>query len=256
MTDDRRTGETTMDAQIEALMSDSGNTEAHPDLSRPGGSAPREALDREEQLIRDSVLRMGALVEAAIREAARALVAHDAALALDVIKGDAIINEAQRGVSRLIAVTIATQQPVARDLRYLLTLDHVTYELERMGDHAASVAKAVIKLAPEPPLEHHIHLPEMAERSAVLVHGVLRALIESDAIKAREIAVQDDEIDRLYHATFDEVVVLMRADPANVERGTRIIIASHYLERIGDRATNIAEDVVYLVTGDVEDLNP
>jgi phosphate transport system protein len=256
MTDDRRTGETTMDAQIEALMSDSGNTEAHPDLSRPGGSAPREALDREEQLIRDSVLRMGALVEAAIREASRALVAHDAALALDVIKGDAIINEAQRGVSRLISVTIATQQPVARDLRYLLTLDHVTYELERMGDHAASVAKAVIKLAPEPPLEHHIHLPEMAERSAVLVHGVLRALIESDAIKAREIAVQDDEIDRLYHATFDEVVELMRRDPANVERGTRIIIASHYLERIGDRATNIAEDVVYLVTGDVEDLNP
>ena len=78
----------------------------------------------------------------------------------------------------------------------------------------------------------------------------------SDAVKAREIAVEDDEIDRLYHATFDEVVELMRADPANVERGTRIIIASHYLERIGDRATNIAEDVVYLVTGDVEDLNP
>ncbi len=256
MTDDRPTGDTMMDAQIEALMSDSRNTDAHPDLSRPGGSAPREALDREEQLIRDSVLRMGALVEAAIREASRALVAHDPALALDVIKGDAIINEAQRGVSRLIAVTIATQQPVARDLRYLLTLDHVTYELERMGDHAASVAKAAIKLAPEPPLEHHVHLPEMAERSAVLVHGVLRALIESDAIKAREIAVEDDEIDRLYHATFDEVVELMRQDPANVERGTRIIIASHYLERIGDRATNIAEDVVYLVTGDVEDLNP
>ena len=241
MTDDRPTGDTMMDAQIEALMSDSRNTDAHPDLSRPGGSAPREALDREEQLIRDSVLRMGALVEAAIREASRALVAHDPGLALDVIKGDAIINEAQRGVSRLIAVTIATQQPVARDLRYLLTLDHVTYELERMGDHAASVAKAAIKLAPEPPLEHHVHL---------------RALIESDAIKAREIAVEDDEIDRLYHATFDEVVELMRQDPANVERGTRIIIASHYLERIGDRATNIAEDVVYLVTGDVEDLNP
>ena len=115
--------------------------------------APREALDREEDLIRDAVLRMGTLVEAAIREASRALVAHDAALALDVIKGDAIINEAQRAVSRLISVTIATQQPVARDLRYLLTLDHVTYELERMGDHAASVAKQVIKLAPEPPLQ-------------------------------------------------------------------------------------------------------
>ena len=236
-----------MDGRLESLLDDPGATHAQ---------APREALDREEQLIRDSVLRMGSLVEGAIREAARALTAHDAALALDVVKGDAIINEAQRGVSRLISVTIATQQPVARDLRYLLTLDHVTYELERMGDHAASVAKAVIKLAPQPPLRQDIHLPEMAERAAVLVHGVLRALVESDAIRAREIAVEDDEIDRLYHATFDEVVALMRADPANVERGTRIVIASHYLERIGDRATNIAEDVVYLVTGEVEDLNP
>ena len=221
-----------------------------------GIPAPRDALDREEQLIRDGVLLMGTLVDTAIRQASRALVSHDAALALDVIKGDAIINESQRGVSRLIAVTIATQQPVARDLRYLLTLDHVTYELERMGDHAASLAKQVLKLAPEPPLKGHVHLPEMAERAAVLVHAVLRALVDADALKAREVAVQDDEIDRLYHATFDEVVELMRQDPANVERGTRIIIASHYLERIGDRATNIAEDVVYLVTGAVEDLNP
>ena len=239
-----------MDAQIGSLLGQAaGETAAF-------APAHRDALDREEDLLRDSVLRMGSLVEAAIREASRALVAHDAALALDVINGDAIINEAQRGVSRLISVTIATQQPVARDLRYLLTLDHVTYELERMGDHAASVAKAVIKLAPEPPLQKYVHLPEMAERAAVLVHGVLRALVDSDVAKAREVAVEDDEIDRLYHATFDDVVELMRQDPANVERGARIIIASHYLERIGDRATNIAEDVVYLVTGDVEDLNP
>ena len=239
-----------MDAQIESILGQAAGEKA---FTSP---TPRDTLDREEHLIRDAVLRMGSLVEAAIREAARALVAHDAELALDVVKGDAIINEAQRGVSRLIAVTIATQQPVARDLRYLLTLDHVTYELERMGDHAASVAKAVIKLAPEPPLRQDMYLPEMAERAAVLVHGVLLALVESDAVKAREIAVEDDEIDRLYHATFEEVVELMRQDPANVERGTRIIIASHYLERIGDRSTNIAEDVVYLVTGDVEDLNP
>ena len=153
-------------------------------------------------------------------------------------------------------MTIATQSPVARDLRYLLTLDHVMYELERIGDHASSVAKQVIKLAPEPPLKDYVHLPEMAERGAVLVHGVLRALVDIDAVAAREVAVLDDDIDRLYHATFDEVVALMRQDPANVERGTRIIIASHYLERIGDRSTNIAEDIVYLVTGDVEDLNP
>jgi phosphate transport system protein len=245
------TGEITVGGPTEQWL-----TEAETFMRRAATSPPREVLDREEQLIQDAVLRMGSLVEAAIREASRALVTHDAALALDVITGDAIINEAQRGVSRLISVTIATQQPVARDLRYLLTLDHVTYELERIGDHASSVAKAVIKLAPEPPLKNYVYLPEMAERAAILVHGVLRALVQPDAVKAREIAIEDDEIDRLYHATFDEVVELMRQDPANVERGTRIIIASHYLERIGDRATNIAEDVVYLVTGDVEDLNP
>lgn len=225
-------------------------------VTAPGIPARREILDREEQLIKDAVLRMGALVEDAIRAASRALVGHDADAALAVIRGDEAINDAQRGVSRLISVTIATQNPVARDLRYLLTLDHVTYELERIGDHASSVAKQVIKLAPEPPLQQYVHLPEMAERSAVLIHGVLRALVDIDPVAAREIAVQDDEIDRLYHATFDTAIELMRADPANVERGTRIVIASHYLERIGDRATNIAEDIVYLATGDVEDLNP
>lgn len=216
----------------------------------------RETLDFQEQSIKDAVLRMGALVEEAIRRASKALTDHDAELALDIIKADARINDAQREVSRLISVTIATQNPVARDLRYLMTLDHVTYELERIGDHASSVAKQVRKLAPEPPLHDYVHLPEMAERAAVLVHGVLRALVDADAIAAREVAALDDDIDRLYHATFDEVVELMRQDPANVERGTRIIIASHYLERIGDRSTNVAEDIVYLVTGDVEDLNP
>ena len=218
--------------------------------------AKRDTLDLQESEIKDAVLRMGALVEEAIRRASQALVEHDADLALDVIKSDTRINDAQREVSRLISVTIATQQPVARDLRYLLTLDHVTYELERIGDHAASLAKQVIKLAPEPPLAEYVKLPEMAERAAVLVHGVLRALVDADAVAAREVAVLDDDIDRLYHATFDEVIELMRADPANVERGTRIVIASHYIERIGDRSTNIAEDIVYLVTGDVEDLNP
>jgi phosphate transport system protein len=247
---DKFSGNTAMD-EVQQILDASGEVAA-----TPVSQTPRDALDREERLIKDAVLRMGALVEEAIRSASKALTTHDAALALDVIKGDAVINEAQRSVTRLISVTIATQSPVARDLRYLLTLDHVMYELERIGDHASSVAKQVIKLAPEPPLKEYVHLPEMAERCAQLVHGVLLALVDADAVAAREVAAQDDEIDDLYHATFDEVVALMRADPANVERGTRIIIASHYLERIGDRSTNIAEDIVYLVTGDVEDLNP
>jgi phosphate transport system protein len=241
-----------MDSQPDALPT---NAAVKPDgqTDRP---APRGALDRDEELIRDAVLRMGTLVEAAIRKASRALTMHDIAAAREVIEGDVIINEAQRQASVQIVRTIAMQAPVARDLRYLLTLDHVTYELERIGDHASSVAKQVLKLAPEPPLDGYVHLPEMAELGAQLVHGVLRALVDADPVRARQVAVDDDKVDRLYHATFDEVVELMRQDPDNVERGTRIIIASHYLERIGDRATNVAEDVVYLVTGGVEDLNP
>jgi phosphate transport system protein len=240
----------TVDELVDQLMQGTSSD------ARSGAQARRDPLDIQEHEIKDAVLRMGALVEEAIRRASKSLVDHDATLALDVVKADARINDAQREVSRLIIVTIATQNPVARDLRYLLTLDHVTYELERIGDHASSLAKQVIKLAPEPPLQEYVKLPEMAELAATLVHGVLRALVDVDAVAAREVAVMDDDIDRLYHATFDEVVDLMRQDPANVERGTRIIIASHYVERIGDRSTNIAEDIVYLETGDVEDLNP
>ena len=138
----------------------------------------------------------------------------------------------------------------------LLALDHVTYELERIGDHAGSVAKQARKLAPQPPLREYIKLPRMGELAADQVRGVLRAMVDLDEAAARGVAARDDEIDELYHAIFAEIVDLMRADPLNVERGTRILFASHYIERIGDRVTNIAEDVVFLATGDIEDLNP
>lgn len=240
-----------LDAQLEEIMGRAGTAtsaaEPHP---------AREILDRELREVKDSVLRMGVLVESQIRAAIAALVAHDAEAALAVIVGDAKINEAQRHTSTLIARTIATQTPVARDLRFLLSLDHVTYELERMGDHAASVAKQARKLAPEPPLRHYVDLPDMGEIAAELVHGILRALVDIDQVEARKVAARDDEIDALYHKTFAEVIELMRADPDNVERGTRILFAAHYVERIGDRVTNIAEDVVFLASGEVEDLNP
>jgi phosphate transport system protein len=216
----------------------------------------RAAFDRELQEVKDNVLRMGTLVEESIRAAIESLIHHDVEAATAVIVSDAGINEVQRKVSSMITATIATQAPVARDLRFLLTLDHVSYELERMGDHAASVAKQARKLAPHPPLKGYVDLPRMGEAAAQLVHGVLRALVDIDHVRAREVAAQDDEIDALYHRIFDEVLELMREDPANVDRGARILFAAYYLERIGDRSTNIAEDVVFLATGDIEDLNP
>ncbi|HEY8871025.1 MAG TPA: phosphate signaling complex protein PhoU [Candidatus Limnocylindrales bacterium] len=216
----------------------------------------REAFDRELGAVKEGVLRMGSLVEEQILAALRSLVDHDADRALAVMAADGRINEVQRDVSAQIVMTIATQQPVARDLRFLLALDHVTAELERMGDHAGSVAKQARKLAPFAPIGGYRKLERMAELAAELVHGVLLALVDVDEVRARGVAGRDDEIDDLYHALFDEVLEAMRSDPVNVNPGARVLFAAHYLERIGDRVTNIAEDVVFLATGEIEDLNP
>ncbi len=229
----------------------------HPESLPPSlGHPRRQQYDRELEEIKDSVLRMGALVEDQIRAAIDALTTHDAERAFQVILDDRKINEVQRAATAMIAATIATQQPVARDLRYLLTLDHVSYELERMGDHASSVAKQARKLAPHAPLRNYVRMPLLGERVAALVHGIIRALVDIDETTARQVAAMDDDVDELYHQIFDDVLQLMRDDPANVDPGTRILFASHYLERIGDRVTNIAEDIVFLSSGEVEDLNP
>jgi len=226
---------------------------------RPGGMpslGKREPLDRDEREIKDNVLRLGSLVADQITRAIRALEDHDADLALAVITGDGRLNEAQRLITALVARTIATQQPVARDLRFLLALDHVAYDLERMGDHASSVAKQARKLAPYAGGEAIGRLAEMGRLTATLTKEVLRALVDQDEGLAREVAARDDDVDALYHAIFAEMLELMRADPANVDRGARVLFAAHYLERIGDRVTNVAEDVVFLATGETEDLNP
>jgi len=220
------------------------------------GVARREALDRGEREVKDHVLRMASIVEQQIRLAIQALEERDAELATSVVTGDARVNEAQREASSLITTTIATQQPVARDLRFLLSLDRVTYELERIGDHAGDVAKQARKLAGMPALRPYAELAAMGRIAAELVRGITGALIDVDEGLARQVAAGDDEIDHLYHRVFSEIVELMRDDPANVEPGTRILFAAHDFERIGDRVTNIAEDVVYLATGRVEDLNP
>ena len=215
----------------------------------------RETYDRELETIQAEIVQIGTYVEEAVRTATEAMQAHDAELAARVIADDRRINELQERVSELITTTIATQQPVARDLRYLLALDRVAHELERMGDHAGSVAKQVRKLAQQPPLRRYVFLPRMGELVAGMVHDIIAALVEVDEVRARAVASRDDEVDRLYHASFDVVLDLMRADPDNVDRGTRILFAAHYLERIGDRVTNIAEDVLFLAGGVVEDLN-
>ena len=256
MTANEKPTDATVSRQISQIMDEAEHEIVGVVAANPTAHPSRPQLDQDMAEIKDQVLRMGSLVEDAIRAAIAALVAHDSDAATEVIVNDRRINEKQREVSTLITRAIATQSPVARDLRFLLSLDHVSYELERMGDHAGSVAKQVRKLAPHPPLKRYVDLPAMGELAAALVGDILRALVDVDVAAARAVAARDDDIDNLYHKTFDEVVELMRADGGNVERGTRILFAAHYLERIGDRVTNIAEDVVFLASGEIEDLNP
>lgn len=216
----------------------------------------RIALDRDERLVKDGILRMGSLVESQIRDAIRSVVERDVDLAQRVIDEDARVNENQRVIADTVMMTIATQSPVARDLRFLMALDHVAFELERIGDHASGIAKQVRYLAEEPAMREVRDLARIGHLSADQVRGVVTALIDIDDVLAREVAARDDEIDHGYRSVFSEVIDLMRTDPRTVEGGTRVILAAHWVERIGDRVTNIAEDVVYLATGKVEDLNP
>lgn len=222
----------------------------------PTGLHPaRETLDREMRSIRDDVLRMGSMVVAALDEATGALVAGDRDRASTVIREDIRINDMQAAILVQIARTIATQAPVARDLRYLLALDRVTYELERMGDHAASVSKQALRLADDVP-PAAARLRDIGRIAAELVSEVLRALVDVDEEQARAIAARDDEVDHRYKKAFDQTMAWVRAEPDRLPDGISLLFAAHDIERVGDRATNIAEDVVFLATGRIEDLNP
>ena len=229
-------------------------TPSHPmaEIPRP---FTREAMNAMEQEIKDGILRMGSMVAERHLAAVGALEEHDEEAAYAIIHSDDKLNDELEGISNLVAQTIVKEQPVARDLRFLMALDHVAYELERMGDYASSVAKQARKLAPRAPLPPQTRLAELGLLVVQQVREILTVVVEVDQARAREIAARDDDVDELYHAIFDETLDSMRQDPANVDGGARILFAAHYLERTGDRVTNIAEDSVFLATGEVEHLN-
>jgi phosphate transport system protein len=199
---------------------------------------------------------MGGLAADAIDNAVAALARQDVDAAAAVVLGDEAINSIQTELTSEIVTIIATQSPVAGDLRFILSLAHVAYELERIGDHAAGVAKQVAKLGPAHAVAGAAGLDRMGELASSALHGVLLALIELDAEAARLVASQDDEIDRLYHAYFERSLDRMRVEPSWVDAGAHLLFAAKDLERIGDRVTNIAEEVVFLATGEIQDLNP
>ena len=251
MTEQDRHPEPSLDRRVEELL-----RTVEGEIPEPVVTLPRGPLDREERTIKDILLRMGSIIEERIRLTVESLETHDAEKALLVILGDEEINALQVQVMDEVVLTIATQAPVARDLRYLMTLDRVGYELERIGDSVANVAKRARELAPEAPLEGHVGVPEMGRLAAQYLAVTMRALTDADATAAREVSVRDDEIDAIYHRAVDRVTQLAKDDPGNVERAMRLLIAARYMERVGDHITNIAEDVVFLSSGQHEDLNP
>jgi phosphate transport system protein len=226
------------------------------DIPEPLRTVPRHSLDREESAIKDILVRMGSIIEERIRLTVEALETHDAAEALFVIEGDEEVNALQLQAEDLVVLAIATQAPVARDLRFLLTLDRIGYELERIGDSVANVAKRAVELAPDAPLDGHVGVPEMGRLAAEFLAETMRAMTDADANAARTVSLRDDEIDAIYHRAVDRVTELAKADPDNVERAMRLLIAARYMERVGDHITNIAEGVVFLASGQHVDLNP
>jgi phosphate transport system protein len=201
------------------------------------------------------ILTMGLKVEEDLRKALLALKNEDVALAREVKADDELVNALQLKIEDQAAILIATQQPVARDLRELVTVFKVTDNLERAGDHAVHLAKAVIKLSGEPAFRQASHLERMAELGCEIIHGAVLAYLNHDADEARRVAALDDAIDHEHKALVDEVLALMREQPGQVERAERLIKTSGFLERLGDHMTNICEAVVFMVEGRHVELN-
>jgi len=217
----------------------------------------REAFTRELEALRESLLRMAGLVESQIDDALAALRLFDRAGADRVRMSDQAINEVFRQLREQVFQVIATQQPVARDLRTLMGVQYIAIELERMGDYAVRIARRTSTLAGLPHGTLRPELGLMGELASQQVRDILDALIEEDAARAREVAAKDDEIDRLYNRLFDALVDDM-GDGTDAEDALRLVTlinVAHNLERIGDRVVNVAEDIIFLDTGYVVELD-
>jgi phosphate transport system regulatory protein PhoU len=201
------------------------------------------------------LLAMGTRVEENLRKALEALKAQNVELAREVKASDELINALQLKIEDQAAVLIATQQPVARDLRELVTVFKVTDNLERAGDHAVHLAKAAIKLSGEPPFRQVERLSKMAELECEMIRGAIDAYLNQDAEAARKVASIDDAVDAEHKQLMREVIEILREHPEQAERASRLVTTSGFLERLGDHMTNICEAVVFMVEGHHVELN-
>ena len=215
----------------------------------------RTIFHKKLREIQDDVLAMGSMVEKATSHSIEALKERDLEKAREIIADDLKINRKRFSIEEKCVQLIATQQPMASDLRTIIGVLNIITEIERIGDHAEGIAKIVVMIGDEPLLKPLIDIPRMAEKANDMLHRSLDALINHDADVAKQIVSEDDEVDNLYDQVFRELLTFMAEDPKTITRATRLIWVAHNLERSADRVTNICERVVYMVTGKMEEMN-
>jgi phosphate transport system protein len=215
-----------------------------------------DILQQKLERLQKELLQMGELVEEAIELSVQSLLTQDSELAEQVILRDDEIDTRENQVEDLCLALLATQQPLARDLRSISTILKISTDLERMADHAVDVAKATLRIGTEPLIKPLIDIPRMAKLAQKMVRDSLTAFIRNDCTLAKGLAEDDHQVDHLYNQIFRELLVLMLENPKTIRQATVLLFVGQHLERIADHATNIGEWVIYASTGEKPDLNP
>ena len=214
----------------------------------------RTAFHKHLREIQDDILAMGSMVSKAMLRSIEALKKRDLELAHQLIADDQKINNKRFEIEEKCIALIATQQPMASDLRIIVAILNIIIEIERIGDYAAGISKIVILIGDEPPLKPLIDIPRMADHAVDMLRRSLDAFVSRDAEAAKKIIAEDDFSDNLYDQIFRELLTFMAEDPKTITRATRLIWVAHNLERAADRVTNICERVVFVVTGKMEEI--
>ncbi len=213
----------------------------------------RKTFETEIKQVKDEVLVLGSMVEQAIVASVEALKKRDLKASQELFAGDRAINKKRFDIESQLMMMIATQQPMAHDLRLLASIMEINSELERMGDYAKGICNINIRMGDEPLLKPLIDIPRMAQKGADMLHRALTAFINEDMETARQIPSEDDEVDELYKQVYRELMIFVIADPTTIERANWLLWAAHNLERFADRVTNICERTVFIVTGELHE---
>jgi phosphate transport system protein len=214
----------------------------------------RKTFESEIQQVKDEVLLLGSMVEHAIIGSVESLKKRDLKAAEKIIAEDKEINRKRFAIENQLMVLIATQQPMAHDLRLLASTMEIISELERMGDYAKGIANINVRMGEEALLKPLIDIPRMAQKGADMLHRALTAFVNEDVEVANSIPVEDDEVDALYNQIYRELMLIIIQDPKSIERANWLLWVAHNLERVADRVTNICERTVFIATGEMNEI--